>query len=154
MSSIYTAMRKEHLSTWRLWYLINQRCDPEWRAKYIPHNTTFYDICDDWSREVSGEQGFINFMDDVGDLSAVENLHRIDTNKAYEPNNVVKGTTTTRAHRTRSYLSPKAQGAQRAKLNGIPPWEYYGRLKKGWSIKRASTEPYKSRYRRKNNGIT
>ena len=88
MSSIYTAMRKEHLSTWRLWYLINQRCDPEWRAKYIPHNTTFYDICDDWSREVSGEQGFINFMDDVGDLSAVENLHRIDTNKAYEPEHI------------------------------------------------------------------
>ena len=101
-----------------------------------------YEICDEWSREEQGEQGFINFFDCVGDLEHVSDLHRRDTTKAYSPHNIIKGDPHTRSHHTVYYNTLTAQGMRRAVERGIPKWVYYRRLKDGWSVKRASTVHY------------
>ena len=142
MGSLYTELRKEHLKTWRIWYVMNQRCNPEWRKRYLRNDNTFYDICRDWSREESGEEGFINFVNDVGDLEHVSDLHRKNPNLAYSPSNIVRGDTYSRARISRTANTRSARGLQRAIANGIPKWSYYKRLKEGWSIKRASTKPH------------
>ena len=69
MSSLYTELRKEYIKTWRIWYAINQRCDPKWRAKgYNGTQNGYYEIVDEWSIKEYGQEGFLNFFDCVGDL--------------------------------------------------------------------------------------
>jgi len=144
MSSLYTELRKEHLKTWRIWYVMNQRCDPAWRRRYLRNDNSHYDIVDEWSREEYGEEGFINFFDTVGDLEHVSDLHRKDPTQPYGPHNYVKGDVSSRVNISSYCNSQKAQGLKRAKANGIPPWCYYSRInKQGWSIRKASTHPYK-----------
>lgn len=144
MSSIYTDLRKSYLQTWRRWYLINQRCDPEWREKYVEDSTTYYGICDEWSREVSGEDGFINFVDYVGEHLEDEGiqLHRKNTERDYGPNNTIFGDISSRVRHSKTCKTSTARGLTVARQNKIPMWMYYRRLKWGWSIKRASTTPY------------
>lgn len=142
MASLYSDIRKHHLKTWRIWYAMNQRCDPEWSKRYLKTHGTHWDICDEWSREESGEQGFINFFDCVGDLEHVSELHRIDTSKAYAPDNILKGDTVSRAQHSNYYNTAKARGMRKAEARGIPRWCYYKRLHRGWSIVKAYTTPY------------
>lgn len=144
MSSIYTDLRKSYLQTWRRWFLINQRCDPEWRAKYIEDSTTYYGICDEWSREVSGELGFINFVDYVGEHLEYQDvqLHRKNTERDYGPNNTIFGDTSSRVRHSKQCKTPTARGLVVAREHNIPTWVYYKRLQQGWSIRRASTKPY------------
>lgn len=141
--SLYTELRKEHLKTWRIWYAINQRCDPAWRAR--GHNNTqngYYEIVDEWSRNEYGEEGFLNFFDCVGDLEHVVDLHRKDTSKPYGPKNWIKGDPTTRSRVNSVYLTDRAKGRRRALKNKIPAWVYYSRLAEGMSIRSASTRKY------------
>lgn len=142
MSSLYTELRKEHLKTWRIWYVMNQRCDPVWRKRYLRNDNSYYDICDEWSREESGEEGFINFFDEVGDLEHTSDLHRRDPTQPYGPTNYIKGDVFTRAKISSYCTSEKAQGLQIAVINNIPKWVYYSRLQKGYTIKQASTLEY------------
>ena len=61
--SLYTELRKEYIKTWRIWYAMNQRCDPVWRKKYGNCGSKcVFEIVDEWSREEFGEEGFINFF--------------------------------------------------------------------------------------------
>jgi len=149
--SLYTSLRKEHTRTWRLWYVMNQRCDPEWRAKYTPHNTSFFKICDDWSIIESGPQGFINFIDDMGDCDNISQIYRYNTSEEYNKLNCRKGTYSDRARRSRVYLGQLAVGKRKAVKNGIPPWAYYGRVRRDWTIKQAQTTPYLKTHKAKRN---
>lgn len=142
MASTYTLLRREYLKTWRIWYVMNQRCDPEWRSKHLRNDRSYYAICDEWSREVSGEQGFLNFFDCVGDLELVEDLHRKDTNLPYAPNNIIKGDIYTRVRRSKTFNSETAHWYRHATSLGLPKWVYYLRLKQGMPPKQAATEPY------------
>lgn len=145
----YTEIRKEYPRTWRIWYIMNQRCDPEWCARHLRNNTTYYEVCDDWSREVSGEQGFINFFDHLGEIEDPElQIHRLHTDRPYEPSNTIVGDVYSRCKHSKNYLTEMAQGKRRAKLKGIPSYAYYNRLNKGWSIQEASTAPYKPKWTR------
>lgn len=139
--SLYTELRKEYLRTWRIWYVMNQRCDPKWRAKYGPKNTScVFEIADEWSREEFGEEGFLNFFDCVGDLEHVVEIHRKDPSKPYGPRNWVKGDPYTRSKVSSYYNSDKAKAMRKAKKRGIPTWLFYKRINElGWSIRRAST---------------
>ena len=61
--SLYTELRKEYLQTWRIWYVMNQRCDPKWRAKYGAKNSKcLFEIEDEWSREEFGEEGLDSYL--------------------------------------------------------------------------------------------
>jgi len=150
MSSLYTELRKDYIKTWRIWYAINQRCDPVWRAKgYNGTQNGYYEIVDEWSIKEYGQEGFINFFDSVGDLEHVSDLHRKDTSKPYGPHNWVKGDPTTRTRVNIVYLSDRAIGRRRAIANNIPTWVYYDRLKQGMSIQSACTCKYTRRRKTK-----
>ena len=144
MASDYTELRKEYLKTWRIWYVINQRSNPEWRKRYLPrHKSTYFAVCDEWSKEESGEEGFINFFACVGDLEHVSDLHRKDTTKPYGPRNIIKGDTYSRTHRARPYLTEQAHYARVAVNKGIPKWCYYRRIERGMTPKQAAAKAYK-----------
>jgi|TARA_B110000285_G_C15071912_1_gene588451 hypothetical protein len=143
MSSLYTELRRDYLRTWRLWYAINQRCNPEWRKKWGGSNNCYYDIVEDWSIKEAGQDGFLNFFDDMGDCDNVENLYRKDTKQAYGPGNCFKGTFLDKSKHTATYNTPKAIGNRLAAENKIPQWVYYNRVNvKGWTPTKAATKPY------------
>ncbi len=148
--SLYTELRKEYIKTWRIWYAMNQRCDPVWRKKYGNCGSKcVFEIVDEWSREEFGEEGFINFFDCVGDLEHVSDLHRKDPTKPYGPKNWIKGDPYTRTKHSRYYTSDKAKAMRKAKQRGIPGWLFYARVNKhGWSLRKASTVKWTPCYNR------
>ena len=151
--SLYTELRKDYLRTWRIWYSLNQRCDPNWFAKYHSQGTVVFEICDEWSIKESGTNGFINFFDDVGDLNGVQTLYRHDTLKPYSKANCRQGTCDDRAKRSQVYLGSTSTTRRIAEANGIPAWKYYRRLRWGWSLKDASTVPHKKHEREVNYNV-
>jgi len=148
--SLYTELRKEYLQTWRIWYVMNQRCDPKWRRKYGAKNTKcLFEIEDEWSREEFGEEGFINFFNCVGDLEYVEEIHRKDPSKPYGPKNWIKGDAYSRTKVSSYYTSAKAKARRKAQQRGIPEWLFYERInKRGWSLRKASTVKWTPCYTR------
>lgn len=144
MTSLYTELRKEYLKTWRIWFAINQRCDPQWRKKYSTKSTQkrCYDVVDEWSIKEYGQEGFLNFFDCVGDLEHVEDLHRKDTDKPYGPRNWVKGDIDSRTSVSCSYNTEQARWMRRGLANGIPKWVYYKRLHEGLTFRQAATRKY------------
>ena len=142
--SLYSELRKEYLKTWRIWYAINQRCDPQWRKKHLPNpKKTYFAVVDEWSIKEFGEEGFINFFDCVGDLEHVEDLHRIDPNKPYGPRNIERGTISDRIQKSSLCTNARARWLRVAENNGVPRWEYYRRLDQGLTHRQAATRAYK-----------
>ncbi len=131
---MYTELRKEYPRTWRIWNRMNYRCE---RPDVHP---SYYDIrvCDRWNRNITGEQGFINFYDDIGEIDTSGAwVERVNKYKDWSPSN--------------THLLPRKSGLQRwhndrpeimeGRARGINAKTIQSRLKRGWSLKRATTEP-------------
>ena len=133
MTSQYTAMRKAHRQLWDRWYKMCKRCND---------NELYYDdvkVCDDWNIDISGEQGFINFVEDMGDDFREELvLDRIDPKGDYDAHNV-RWTTTTQNNRNRRFHKYTERGQYLIKM--CEKWGYsqktrvrfWNRLRRGWS---------------------
>lgn len=81
--SSYSAHRKAHITFWRRWYAMNQRTHlrPEPNYKDVK-------VCDDWHIEISGEQGYLNFVEDMfDDFEEHLELDRIDPYGNYDAHN-------------------------------------------------------------------
>ena len=138
--TMYTELRLEYPRTWRIWNRMNYRCNnPDVHPSY-------YDIrvCDRWNNRISGEQGFINFYDDIGEIDTTgEWVERINKYKDWTPQNthlLERKSGLSRWHDDRPEI-------MRARAKGINPKTIQSRLKNGWTLKRATTEPV--RHRRK-----
>jgi len=119
---IYTELRKEYPRTWRIWYRMNKRCEigERWFADV--------EVCDEWNREVCGEQGFIQFLDDMGPNETDGEITRIDMHYNYTPGNCewVNDRRITQS-RKRLYSTPWGQLLQLGKSKGIHPtviWQW------------------------------
>ena len=78
----YTALRKKNRNFWGRWYQMNMRC--------IRNEPGYSDVsvCDDWHIEISGEQGFLNFAEDMmDDFQEDLTLDRIDPKGNYDAHN-------------------------------------------------------------------
>ena len=81
MGSIYKELRRQYPRTWRIWYRMNRRCEMN------EQSYEDVEVCDQWNRRVSGEQGFIQFLDDLGPSEGSKELCRIDMRYDYTPGN-------------------------------------------------------------------
>lgn len=143
--SNYTQLRKDYLPEWRIWYEFVYRCENNTQNCYVE-----VEVCDDWK----GEQGFVNFMDDMGPRPG-SNYYISRKNKLgdWEPSNVawVKGKEQAQEGAYRSYFDDDFYKYRKlAKENGIRYLTFYGRVKRGWNLADAATLPpsqikYKSR---------
>lgn len=59
----YTLLRKEYPRTWRIWFRMNRRCELGQDGNYVD-----VEVCARWNRNTSQEQGFINFVEDLGQV--------------------------------------------------------------------------------------
>lgn len=131
--SLYSDLRKEYLSEWRIWYKMIYSCE---------HNKEYYvetEVCEDWQ----GEQGFVNWLDDLGPRpSPTHVLNRINKIGDYEPGNVEwcsreKSMSTLRLDHTEY-----GQWRRKAIANGIHAECFRRRVKEfGWTYEQASSIP-------------
>ena len=134
-NSMYTDMRKEYITEWRIWYKMNYACE---------HNSKYYietEVCDEWK----GESGFLNWFDELGPRPGPQYvLDRINKLGDYEPGNVEWTTKSVSQQRQRKTMNPKerAYWGRIARENGIKKHTYYARVWEwGWDPKDAATLP-------------
>lgn len=132
--SIYSELRKQYLAEWRIWYKMHYNC------KY---NLDYYvetRVCDEWT----GEQGFINWLDELGPRPGNNYvLDRINKLGDYEPGNVEWTTRSKSQLRQRRHLDEKSiiNYRKRAETNGIHRHCFYARIRAGWNVEDASNLP-------------
>lgn len=138
MNSVYTDLRKEYISEWRVWYKMIYSCEN--KQKYYLETS----VCDEWQ----GEQGFVTWFDYLGPRPSQHHvLDRINKLGDYEPGNVEWTTKSTSQQRQRFHLDPNNLLIT-ARRNGIKGACYYARLRRGWDPIDAATLPSrKDKYR-------
>jgi len=127
---IYTELRKEYPRTWRIWYRMNKRCEIGEKG------FADVEVCDEWNREVCGEQGFIQFLDDMGPREHDNGeITRIDMHYNYTPGNCdwVTDRRITQS-RKRLYTTPYGQLLKLGKSKGIHPTVIWQWKKAGYDI--------------------
>ena len=138
----YTAMRKAYPNLWRRWWRMCARCN---------NNETYYrdvKVCDDWNIDIAGEQGFINFVEDMGDDFREDLVidRYPDPKGDYAPDNV-RWTTVTENNRNQRFHKYTERG--RALIRMCEKWGYtkaarvrfHNRLRRGWSLDATVNQP-------------
>jgi hypothetical protein len=135
MTSQYTAMRKAYPTLWRKWWRMCQRCN---------NNEIYYrdvSVCASWNIDISGEQGFINFVEDMGDDFREDLVidRYPDPKGDYSPDNV-RWTTVTENNRNRRFHKYTERGQALTKM--YEKWghstavkqRFWSRAKRGWNF--------------------
>lgn len=73
----------EFKSAYLTWIGMNRRCSSEYATGFIHYGGRGITVCDSWK----GENGFENFLADMGNRPIGKTLDRIDVNGNYEPSN-------------------------------------------------------------------
>src|SRR5210317_1444666 len=116
----YTELRKEYQRTWRIWFRMCARCNKNEQPAYVEVK-----VCDEWNIVVSEEQGFINFVDDMGPSEKDLEIDRINTLGDYEPSNCRWVTRDTNMNNQKVHQTEKGKYRFIAEKNGINKRCYY-----------------------------
>ncbi len=128
---------------YRAWHEMHRRCEDETRPGFQNYGGRGITVCDRWDT-------FENFYADMGEPPEGTSIDRIDNDLGYSPDNCRWATKKeqNRNQRTNRLLTfqgetlPLAAWAERV---GLTAGMIYLRLKKGWSVERALSEPRQNR---------
>lgn len=138
---------RDACKTYRIWMDMKWRCtNPKWWL-YRYYGARGITVCDRWM------ESFANFFDDMGRRPAGMQLDRIDNMKGYSKENCRWATRAEQQHNTRKTRNLTYQGRTQpmgvwARELGMGQNVIGSRLKLGWSIERAFTEPVRKHARR------
>lgn len=144
MLNLYSELRAQYLTEWRIWYRMCKRCNDD-MDYYVETQ-----VCDEWQ----GQQGFVNWFDYMGPRPHNRStMDRINKFGDYEPGNVEWTTKEVSASRMRQHLDPEQQSYWKdvAKSNGINRHTFYTRVRDhGWNWQDAATlPPHSKKYRKR-----
>ena len=138
--STYTLLRKAYPRMWRIWYRMCCRCN---------HNERWYEkikVCDDWNIDISGDQGFINFVEDM--LDGYEDhleIDRINTDAHYDAHNCRWVSRTENMNNLKMHSTERGRWLLHIRKNnknqGAARMRFWQRIRRGWSPKDAATIP-------------
>lgn len=137
----YTSLRKAEPRMWRIWYRMCRRCNLN-EANYADVK-----VCDDWNRDISGEQGFINFVEDMwDDYDDALEIDRIDPRGNYDAHNCRWVTRQENTNNMRWHVyTERGRWMHQAKewwgFNKTTQLRFHERVKRGWSLRDAATIP-------------
>lgn len=121
--------------TWRAWQAMKNRCYNKSVVAYPNYGGRGITVCDEWKND------FNAFYDYVGEAPPDKTLDRIDVNGNYEPGNVKWSSSKEQGQNKRNNTkvdgvcisdASRALGGNHSLINK--------RLKRGWSLERATTE--------------
>jgi hypothetical protein len=129
--------------TFRIWTNMKTRCFNPKGSSYAHYGARGITVCEEW------RGSFEQFLADMGEAPARMSLDRIDTNGPYSKANCRWATQQQQMSNTRATrlipcdgeLMPMSEAARR---KGIKPATVHARLKQGWSVERALSEPVRT----------
>lgn len=130
------------------WVCMISRCYDLNCAGYKDYGGRGITVCDRW------RESFANFLSDMGERPKGWSIDRIDNNKGYCPENCrwatsVEQNNNTRRNRILSHDGKTQTMTQWAMELGFSVQAIYDRLRRGWSVERALSEPVNAECRRK-----
>jgi hypothetical protein len=134
--------------TYNSWQSMKQRCYYEQQDSYAYYGAVGVTVCDRWL----GENGFENFLSDLGERPAKHTLDRFpDRDGNYEPGNCRWATPQQQAWNRSSNRIITIDGESHcvgewAVLKGIPRTVIQDRLALGWGDRIAVLTPYTPRH--------
>lgn len=126
--------------TYRTWRSMLDRCENPKNVVYAKYGARGVKVCARW-------HAFENFLADMGERPFGKTLDRYPCNEGgYEPGNCRWATKTEQSHNYRNNVWITHEGETRtltdwAQSVGLSAGALRGRLKLGWSMRRALTEP-------------
>lgn len=137
------ALRGKHTPEYRTWVAMIDRCYTTSSSSYAKYGGKGIKVCDMW------RNSFSRFLDDMGNKpSSGCSIDRIDGSRGYYPDNCRWATKIQQTNNQKSNIKVCWDGqvynvSQLMRKLGIYTRSgvYYTRLNRGWSVKRAFTEP-------------
>lgn len=131
---------KAETRVWIAWRNMRQRCSNPKRSDYANYGGRGIRVCERWTR-------FETFYADMGEPPEGMSLDRKDVNGDYSPENCRWATKATQARNTRATRLITFMGVDRPLVDwctalGLPYRETHTRLRRGWTVERAFTEPF------------
>lgn len=125
---------------YKAWWTMRERCSSPTSQKWHLYGARGIRVCERWRK-------FVNFLADMGERpSPMHTIDRIDPNGNYEPSNCRWATQTEQQRNRRNNFIVEFNGermciAEWAERTGIKQGTLGYRIRSGWSIERALTEP-------------
>lgn len=140
---------KSGTSIYSIWGSMVRRCHAPNAKDYYRYGAIGIKVCDQW-------RTFDGFYTDMGDRPEGMSIDRIDNTKGYEPLNCRWATNTTQQRNKSNNLILDFDGKSMclsgwSEVLGINEQTLYARLKNGWTVDRAFTQPVASIYSHKKN---
>lgn len=123
------------------WNAMRSRCNNPWNPNFARYGARGIRVCERWQSD------FTAFLQDMGRCpSGQHSIERIDNDGDYAPENCRWATPKEQARNRRSSRLLSYRGATRtaaewAEVIGITQGTLHARLKEGWSVERALTQP-------------
>jgi len=141
-------LSKTEPKTFRVWRGMRERCEKEHHKSYVDYGERGIAVCERW-------QNFGLFFADMGRVPEGMTIERIDNNGDYEPGNCRWATRKEQANNRRGNVFVTHEGtrltmAQLAEAVAIPRDTIDRRLKMGWPMDRALSQPVRPQ---KNNRV-
>lgn len=132
---------KARSRTYRIWRALKNRCENPKNPAYKYYGGRGIAVCERW-------KFFPNFLADMGEPEDGLSIDRIDSNGPYEPANCRWATATEQSRNTRWNRNITFQDrtlcvSEWAGIFGVTSQIIFSRLKRGWPVDRALTEPPK-----------
>lgn len=136
----HTGKFKKPTPTYRSWASMKKRCRCKSVRGYHNYGGRGIKVCDRWL------QSFENFLADMGERPPGTSLNRIDSNGHYEPVNCEWATTIQQGRNRRTCVMLEFRGKRQcinawSEETGIGSVTLQHRVRSGWPIERALTEP-------------
>lgn len=133
---------KRHTRIYRIWLMMKNRCNNPKDKYYKCYGGKRITVCDEWSND------FLSFYSWAMSHGYADNLSidRIDVNGNYEPDNCHWATAREQANNTTrnhyiAYNGKSQSMSMWASEIGIPYSTLRARIRSGWAIENALTEP-------------
>jgi hypothetical protein len=132
--------------TYKVWQAMKDRCGNPKNARYIDYGARGIRVCERWL-------DFANFLADMGAKPDGKSLDRTNNDKGYEPGNCTWATNSQQLNNRRNNRFVELHGkrqtlTQWANEKGIKWYTMRERMRRGWTIERALTEPVRKNPRK------
>lgn len=134
--------RKSNSRTYRAWMAMKMRCFNPKNLRYDRYGGRGITVCERWINE----DGFLNFLEDMGEVPEKLSLERVDVNGNYCPENCCYANIETQSNnkvniKLFAFNGEMLSKSQIARRIGMKPYQLLWRLNNGWEWENAISEP-------------